>query len=336
MTPMKRKIAEWLQVLWYKDLYVSGWMMPWSMIYVDIIRFRRFLYNIGIFKRSKLPVPVIIVGNITVGGTGKTPLVIHLVQLLKDNGYNPGVISRGYSGEANQTPQTVTAESDTALVGDEAVLLAKRCACPVVVGVKRVEAAKHLLANHYCDVIISDDGLQHYALRRDIEIVVIDGDRRFGNGYCLPSGPLREPQTRIEEVDFVVVNGGKQLQEGEFAMQCQGQTWVNLLSGEQQPASYFQRSACHALAAIGNPNRFFAQIKAAGIETQNHPFPDHYVFTADDLQFNDDKPLLMTEKDAVKCVKFAQANFWYLPVTAQLPAAFSQQLLTLLKQKSHG
>jgi tetraacyldisaccharide 4'-kinase len=185
-------------------------------------------------------------------------------------------------------------------------------------------------------VIISDDGLQHYALRRDIEIVVIDGDRRFGNGYCLPSGPLREPQTRIEEVDFVVVNGGKQLQEGEFAMQCQGQTWVNLLSGEQQPASYFQRSACHALAAIGNPNRFFAQIKAAGIETQNHPFPDHYVFTADDLQFNDNQPLLMTEKDAVKCVKFAQANFWYLPVTAQLPAAFSQQLLTLLKQKSHG
>lgn len=336
MTPLKRKIAEWLQVLWYKDLYVSGWMMPWSMIYLDIVRFRRFLYNIGIFKRTKLPVPVIIVGNITVGGTGKTPLVIHLVQWLKDNGYKPGVISRGYSGESNQAPQTVTAESDTALVGDEAVLLAKRCACPVVVAVKRVEAAKHLLAHHDCDVIISDDGLQHYALRRDIEIVVIDGDRRFGNGYCLPSGPLREPQTRIQEVDFVVVNGGKELQQGEFAMQCQGQTWVNLLTAEQQPASYFQRTACHAIAAIGNPNRFFAQIKAAGIDAQNHPFPDHYVFTADDLQFNAGQPLLMTEKDAVKCVKFAQANFWYLPVTAQLPAAFSQQLLNLLKQKSHG
>ncbi|MDD1620109.1 MAG: tetraacyldisaccharide 4'-kinase [Methylococcaceae bacterium] len=333
---MKKSLARWVEDAWYKEMYISAWFMPLSMIYVDAIRFRRYLYRIGVKKKTKLPVPVIIVGNITVGGTGKTPLVIWMVELLRQHGYKPGVISRGYAGTASKTPQAVTADSDPSLVGDEAVVLAKRCDCPVVVGADRVAAARQLLASNVCDVIISDDGLQHYALQRDIEIVVIDGERRFGNGYCLPVGPLREPPERIKQVDLVVVNGGGELLEGQFAMSCQGDQLVNLLSGERKGLSDFKGIACHAVAAIGNPSRFFAQLAAAGFQCDTHVFPDHHAFTADDLRFKHDKPVIMTEKDAVKCRAFAQANHWYLPVSAELAEAFSQQLLTLLKDKSHG
>lgn len=333
---MKKRMAGWLETLWYKDLYVSGWMMPVSMLYVDAIRLRRLLYKIGIYKSTKLPVPVVIVGNITVGGTGKTPLVIYLVELLKQQGLQPGIISRGYHGEANQTPVSVTAASDAALVGDEPVLLAQRCACPVVVAVDRVAAGQFLLANFACDVLISDDGLQHYALKRDIEIAVIDGQRRFGNGYCLPAGPLREPPSRIHEVDFAVANGASELQDHEIDMQCQGLYWQNLLTGEQQHIAYFRGQTCHAVAAIGNPKRFFTQLEQAGVRITAHAFPDHHAYRSADLEFNDDKPLLMTEKDAVKCRAFAKANYWFLPISAQLPASFASEFLTLLKQKTHG
>lgn len=336
---MKNKLARWFVDAWYKEMYISSWFMPLSMLYVDVIRLRRFLYRIKLFKSYRLPVPVIIVGNITVGGTGKTPLVVWLVELLKQQGYQPGVISRGYGGKTEQDigPQPVTAASDTALVGDEAVLLARRCGCPVVVGRDRPAAARQLLATHPCNVIISDDGLQHYALQRDIEIVVIDGQRRFGNGYCLPVGPLREPPERIKKVDLVVVNGqGAELQEGEFAMHCQGQQWVNLANGEHKPLAEFKHQSCHAVAAIGNPARFFAQLAAAGIDCQTHALPDHHAYIASDIQFKDEKPVLMTEKDAVKCSAFAEAKHWYLPVDAELPEAFTQQLLKLLKEKNHG
>ncbi len=333
---MKNSLARWFEEHWYKEMYISAWFMPLSMFYVDAIRLRRFLYRIGVLKQSKLPVPVIIVGNITVGGTGKTPLVIRLVELLKQQGYKPGVISRGYAGKANQTPQAVSAESDTVLVGDEAVVLARRCDCPVAICADRLAAARLLLADQACDVIISDDGLQHYALQRDIEIVVIDGERRFGNGYCLPVGPLREPPERIKQVDLVVVNGGKDLHPDEFAMHCRGDELVNLLTGERKPLAEFQSVACHALAGIGNPGRFFKQLTLAGIDCTTHAFTDHYAFTAADLKFKDDKPLIMTEKDAVKCRRFAAAGHWYLPVDAELPEAFFQQFLKLLKTKIHG
>lgn len=333
---MKNSLARWFEDHWYKEMYISAMFMPLSMLYVDVIRLRRFLYQIGIFKQTKLPVPVIIVGNITVGGTGKTPLVISLVELLKQQGYKPGVISRGYAGKANQSAQIVSADSDAALVGDEAVLLAKRCDCPAAICADRVSAARLLLDNQSCDVIISDDGLQHYALQRDIEIVVIDGERRFGNGYCLPVGPLREPPERIKQVDLVVVNGGNGLQQNEFAMHCRGEELINLLNGERKPIAEFKPIACHALAAIGNPGRFFKQLALAGIDCTPHAFTDHYAFTAADLNFKDGKPVLMTEKDAVKCHSFAEAKHWYLPVNAELPEAFFQQLLTLLKQKIHG
>lgn len=333
---MKKQFSLWLQDAWYTEMYLSSWMMPLSMLYLDAIRLRRFLYRLGILKSTRLPVPVIIVGNITVGGTGKTPLVIWLAQFLRQQGYKPGVISRGYAGTENAEPQPVGLDSNPAQVGDEAILLAQHCGCPVVVGRNRAQAGRQLLANQFCDVLISDDGLQHYALKRDIEVVVIDGQRRFGNGYCLPVGPLREPQERIKQVDFVVVNGGDELLENEFAMRCHGQQLVNLVTGETKPLAEFKSIACHAVAAIGNPKRFFNQLAKAGINCQNHALPDHHAFTAADLQFNDQQPLLMTEKDAVKCRRFAQANHWYLPIEAELPQAFSQQLLSLLKTKTHG
>ncbi len=333
---MKAKLARWIEDAWYKEMYISAWFMPLSMFYIDAIRLRRWLYRVDIFKKTRLPVPVIIVGNLTVGGTGKTPLVVWTAEFLRQHGYQPGVISRGYAGETNLAPQIVTSSSDAGQVGDEALLLAKRCDCPVVVNRDRPATARHLLANFSCNVIISDDGLQHYALERDIEIVVIDGQRRFGNGYCLPVGPLREPPERMKQVDLVVVNGGNDLLPGEIPMQCHGEVLVNLQSGERQPLSSLLGQVCRAIAGIGNPQRFFRQLADAGLSCETMAFPDHHAFTTDDLQFKDSKPLVMTEKDAVKCAAFAQPNYWYLPISAELPAAFSQQLLKLLKEKSHG
>lgn len=333
---MKAKIARWLEDTWYREMYISAWLMPWSMLYVDAVKLRRWLYRVGMLKKHRLPVPVIIVGNLTVGGTGKTPLVIWLSEFLRQQGYQPGVISRGYAGEANEAPQIVTADSKPQQVGDEALLLAQRCLCPVVIHPDRPAAARHLLANFPCNIIISDDGLQHYALARDIEIVVIDGLRRFGNGYCLPVGPLREPPERVKQVDLVVVNDGSELLEGELPMHCQGDVLVNLQTGENKPLADFIGVDCRAIAGIGNPQRFFRQLAAAGLNCDVVAFPDHYAFTSDDLKPNDHRPLLMTEKDAVKCRRFAQANHWYLPVSAVLTASFSTQLLQLLKDKSHG
>lgn len=333
---MNKSLSRWFADAWYKEMYISAWFMPLSMLYVDAVRLRRFCYRIGLRKSERLPVPVIIVGNITVGGAGKTPLVAWLAKLLKQQGYKPGVISRGYGGGENRLPQAVAPDSDPALVGDEAVLLAGRCGCPVFVGADRPAAGRQLLASHDCDVLISDDGLQHYALQRDIEICVIDGQRRFGNGYCLPVGPLREPPERVKQVDLVVVNGGNELLPGEFAMQCRGGTLINLVNGASKPLAEFKSVACRAVAAIGNPSRFFALLESAGVLLDAHAFPDHHPFTAEDLKFKDGKPLLMTEKDAVKCRRFAQDNFWYLPIDAELPADFSQQLLSLLKNKTHG
>jgi tetraacyldisaccharide 4'-kinase len=333
---MKAALIRWLEDHWYKEMYISAWLMPLSMLYLDAIRFRRFLYKVGFKKIHRLPVPVIVVGNITVGGTGKTPLVIWLVDLLKQQGYNPGVISRGYAGNAEDGLHVVRPESDATKLGDEPVLIARRAACPVMVGADRPAAARKLLAEFDCDIIISDDGLQHHALQRDIEIVVIDGERRFGNGYCLPVGPLREPPERVKSVDLVVVNTPKELLEGEYAMQCQGDYLINLLSGKRQPLSALAGKACHAIAGIGNPKRFFDQLGKAGLVCQNHAFPDHHAFTAADLHFKDSLPLIMTEKDAVKCAGFALTDAWYLPIAAALPDTFAAQFLTLLKDKTHG
>jgi tetraacyldisaccharide 4'-kinase len=330
---MKKLIAKFLNEAWYKDHFIGTFLMPFSFIFMDVVKLRRWLYKKGFKPVEKLPVPVIIVGNITLGGTGKTPLVIYLVGQLQRAGFKPGVISRGYGGQAEAWPQMVSVNSNVQQIGDEPLLIAQQAVCPVAVGSIRADAAKLLLDNAECDVIISDDGLQHYALHRDIEIVVIDGMRRFGNNFCLPSGPLREPQERIHEVDFVICNGGEP-EENEILMQLQGKYAVNLQTQERKPLFEFKAMQCHALAGIGNPQRFFDLLTQSGLDAcQMHAFPDHYAYTARDLQFKDAQAVLMTEKDAVKCRDFATEQYWSVPVEATLDNSFIEHLMTLLRTK---
>jgi tetraacyldisaccharide 4'-kinase len=331
---MNKTLVRWVQDVWYKDAFLGMLLVPFSYLFVDVVRIRRFLYRKNVLTTHTLPVPVIIIGNITVGGTGKTPLAVWLVELLKNADYRPGIISRGYGGKLGSEPQPVTENSDVNSVGDEALLMAKQAQCPVVVGVSRVAAAKKLLAEFDCNVVLSDDGLQHYALNRDIEIVVIDGERRFGNGYCLPAGPLREPVERINSVDFVVVNGNK-YEDDEFEMQLVGDTLINLMTREQKLLHNFKGIKCHALAGIGNPGRFFKLLETAGLLCKTHSFPDHFQYQPEDINFGDDKPVLMTEKDAVKCTQFAGNQHWYLPVKSSPDPAFGQQFLDLLTSKNH-
>ncbi len=326
---MKKTLARWVVDIWYKDAFLGILLLPFAYIFSDVVRFRRYLYRHGILKSHTLPVPVIVVGNITVGGTGKTPLIIWLADLLTKSGYKPGIISRGYGGQSETWPQIVTENSDVSKVGDEALLIAKQTQLPVVVSPSRVDAAKKLLSKFDCNIVLSDDGLQHYKLNRDIEIAVVDGERRFGNGYCLPAGPLREPIARLSSVDFVVVNGNK-YEDNEFSMQLVGNTAINLSTGELKPLQAFRGIACHALAGIGNPDRFFKLLESIGLTCTTHSLPDHHPFTHNDIEFGDHKPVLMTEKDAVKCTGFARENHWYVPVKAVPEPAFGQQLLDLL------
>ena len=330
---MKKTLARWATDIWYKDPFIGVWLMPLGFLFSDAVKFRKFLYRLGVLKAHTLPVPVIVVGNITVGGTGKTPLIIWLAGFLNASGFKPGIISRGYGGQAVSWPQRVTADSDAKEVGDEALLIAQQTGCPMAVGPLRVEAAKLLLLQTDCDVILSDDGLQHYALNRDIECAVIDGERRFGNGYCLPAGPLREPIERLNSVDFVIVTGEKS-EDREFPMQLVGDTAINLATGEQKPLAEFNGVDCHALAGIGNPERFFKLLAAAGLTCTPKSFPDHYPFQRQDIEFADNKPVLMTEKDAVKCTAFAGKRHWYLPVKAVPDPVFAEQLLNLLREKT--
>lgn len=277
--------------------------------------------------------PVVIVGNISVGGSGKTPLVAYLVKLLQKHGYRPGIVSRGYGGQATGWPLAVSARSDPALVGDEPVLLARRCACPVVVAPDRVKAARQLLERYHCDIVVSDDGLQHYRLQRDIEIAVVDGVRRFGNGFCLPAGPLREMPERLRSVDFVVVNGAAT--GAETAMTLSGANAVNLGNpAKTRQLAEFAAMPVHAVAAIADPGRFFKSLRRYGIKCIEHPFPDHHHFTAGELDFPADAPILMTEKDAVKCIPFTHigARAWYVPVDAELTAEFEARFVACLSQ----
>ena len=319
----------WLDRYGYSLNLVAVLLWPFSLLFGVVARTRRWLYRQGLLRDEAVEVPVIVVGNITVGGTGKTPLVIRLVELLREAGYQPGVVSRGYGGQSTQWPRHVTVDSDPRQVGDESVLLARRCRCPVVVDPDRVAAARALLATYDCNVILSDDGLQHYRLRRDLEIAVVDGFRRLGNLACLPAGPLREPPSRLREVDFVVGNGVAR--GGEYIMSLQGDTALNLADPWVSSAlAGFRRGTVHAVAGIGDPRRFFDHLRHARLRIIEHPFPDHHLFRPEDLQFRPDLPLLMTEKDAVKCRSFALEEGWYVPVDAQLDPEFEEQLLKRL------
>ncbi|MGZ5075000.1 MAG: tetraacyldisaccharide 4'-kinase [Methylobacter sp.] len=329
---MKKNVSRWLLDVWYKDPFIGAWLMPLGFVFSDFVKVRKFLYRIGVLKKHTLPVPVIVIGNITVGGTGKTPLIIWLAGLLKAEGFKPGIISRGYGGQAESWPQWVDANSSAEQVGDEAMLIAKQTGCPMAVGPLRVDVGRLLLEKSDCDVILSDDGLQHYALSRDIEIAVVDGERRFGNGYCLPAGPLREPIDRLQSVDFIVVNGEKS-EDNEFSMQISGNMAVNLANGQQKPLREFTATGCHALAGIGNPDRFFKLLESAGLNCKTHSFPDHYKFQSGDISFPGSEPVLMTEKDAVKCMAFASDRHWYIPVKAIPETGLAERLLALLRGK---
>ncbi len=325
-----------LEWLWYRSRMAALPLVPLSWLFQGVAALRRVAYRKAFLASHRIPRPVVVVGNLTVGGSGKTPLVIWLASQLLAAGYWPGIVSRGYGGKASRWPQQVRPDSDTAVVGDEAVLIARRTGCPMAVGPDRVEACRALLKYHDCDVIISDDGLQHYAMQRDVEIVVVDGVRRFGNGFCLPAGPLREPPSRLKTVDMVVLNGGFP-RPGEVLMQLEGNTLCNLMEPTRcKPLSSLYGKRVHAVAGIGNPARFFARLREAGIQVQEHPFPDHHRFTQKDLLFEDEDPVVMTEKDAVKCQPFATPNHWYLPVTAQLEENATLHLLQLLKRKIDG
>lgn len=320
----------WLNRRWYGSPGILLLLWPLEILFRLLIIQRRFFYSIGLFSSWRAPVPVIVVGNVVVGGVGKTPLVIALVEYLKSQGYRPGVVSRGYGGKPQLGLQTVSADSLASEVGDEPLLIASRTGCPCVVGSNRANAVRKLLAESVCDLVISDDGLQHYSLERDLELVVVDKHRQYGNGHCLPVGPLREPLSRLSSVDFIISNGGSEY----HSIKIVPAQWINLLTGEQLdklPASAGGRTD-HAVCGIGNPQGFYSTLSDLGLDYQIHSFADHHLFHLEDFDFARGGRLLMTEKDAVKCRDFATGNMWYLSVDAVVSAAMYADLSARLNE----
>lgn len=323
-----------IEASWQRRHPLNYLLLPLSGLFCAVVAIRRRLYRWGWLKSQRIDCPVIIVGNITVGGTGKTPLIIWLAQKLTEWGYKPGIITRGYGGKSQVWPSEVTTDATPQQVGDEAILLKRHGECPVFAGPQRPLVAQQLLSNHPCDVILSDDGMQHYALQRDLEIAVVDGERRFGNGYCLPAGPLRETRKRLQQVDLVIINGNPG--EGEHGMSVVGDMACPVAGGACKPLADFVPTSVDAVAGIGHPERFFSMLESAGLTVDRHPFADHHRFTADDLAPFEQKTVLMTEKDAVKCEQFAQSNHWYVPATASVATAFEHQLKTKVKRLLDG
>ncbi|MEW8624208.1 MAG: tetraacyldisaccharide 4'-kinase [Candidatus Thiodiazotropha sp.] len=323
-----------IEASWQRRQPLSYLLLPLSVLFCAVVALRRVLYRWGWLKSHRVGCPVIIVGNITVGGTGKTPLIIWLAQKLTEWGYRPGIITRGYGGQSASWPCEVTADSTPQQVGDEAILLKRHAECPVFAGPERPLVIEKLLSIYPCNVILSDDGLQHYALQRDLEIAVVDGKRRFGNGFCLPAGPLRETRKRLQQVDLVIVNG--RVEEGEHGMSVIGDSACPLVGGACKPLTDFASTPVDAIAGIGHPERFFSMLESTGLRIDRHPFADHHSFTLDDLAPFNQKTVLMTEKDAVKCEQFAQSNHWYVPATARVAMAFEQQLKTKVKRLLDG
>jgi tetraacyldisaccharide 4'-kinase len=343
----------WLESEWERRGGGALIFLPLAALYGAAVAVRRFLYRRRVLPAWRADVPVIVVGNITAGGTGKTPLVLALVDILRRHGWNPGVVARGYGrvppreqdprGVVRVLPDVATPEH----FGDEPVLIARRSQVPVYISPDRPAAARELLADHpEVNVIVSDDGLQHYALARDIEIAVVDGDRRFGNGLLLPSGPLREPTSRLHAVDAVVMNGdGAPVADGRphFAMRLGDERFVALSQGRQMTPGEFALFArgqrVVAVAGIGNPPRFFEHLAELGIAARTIAFPDHHAFQPAELRLPDAQVIVMTEKDAVKCGAFADARMWLMRVEARLPDAFADFVLTRLarvRRSAHG
>lgn len=318
LIPMKS-----IDAYWYSHNIFAWLLIPVSWIYCLISILRRFLYLKGFLKSRKLEIPIIIVGNISVGGTGKTPLLIAICKLLKEQGIKPCVVSRGYGG--NFSGEKIISREDTPeSVGDEPFMLARQTHCPVAVGRNRTEAAQLLIDKHSCNIILSDDGLQHYRMQRDIEIAVIDVNRKFGNGFCLPAGPLREPVSRLATTDMIVYHGNV-AEDYRFSLEFNDA--INLVSQESRSIESFNTSSVHAVAGIGHPQRFFNQLRQTGLTIVEHAFPDHHSYNESDINFGDGKPVLMTEKDAVKCANFKQSNCWCITVEAKLSEPLEKDIL---------
>ncbi len=303
---------------------VNFTLVPFSAVFFILSCIRLWLYKFKILKVNDSSLPVIVVGNITVGGTGKTPIVISIVNYLKSQNKKVGVVSRGYSGRYSQESIEVTLSSDPMQCGDEPLLIKQQTEVPVAVAKKRTKAIEYLIKKYALDVIVSDDGLQHYSMGRDIEIAVIDGHTRLGNGLFLPAGPLREAKSRLKSVDFIINNGSSL--EGEVSSEIEPQEYINLLTKEVKGLDYFKDKKCYAVAGIGKPDNFFSTLKSNGVKLITKPFPDHYAFVEKDLIFNENHPIIMTSKDCVKCNQFATDQMWYLSVRAKINSNFYQQL----------
>ncbi len=332
---MKRSADSWVQNIWYGGSSLRWLLLPFSWIYSAVIACRRHLYAAGLFRSVRVSVPVIIVGNITAGGTGKTPLTIWLALKLSERGYKPGIICRGYRGMVGPNPVEATSDRDPAVVGDEAVMIANRSECPVVVHPDRVAAAR-LAIQLGANVIVSDDGLQHYRLGRNVEIAVVDGARGFGNGKLLPAGPLREPVSRLGTVDQVLVQ--HETEGSSNPLHCSAErppvefrlaasAVVSLDHAASRNIADFSGTRAHAIAGIGNPERFFRLLEASGIDVIRHALPDHADITPQDLEFDDDLDVLMTEKDAVKCRRIDTSNCWYVAVDVAIADSDSADLM---------
>jgi tetraacyldisaccharide 4'-kinase len=323
--------------IWYGRHPLGLVLAPLSWLYCLVVQLRRLGYRKGWIASRRLPVPVVVVGNLTVGGTGKTPAVLKLAELLRARGWNPGIITRGYGGRGGHgsvVPRRVPPDGEPADFGDEPVLLARRSGCPVVAGPDRVAAGALALTGGDLDILLADDGLQHYRLARDIEIAVVDGARGLGNGRCLPAGPLREPRGRLDTVDLVLTNGGDP--GGGYGMRLIPGAAVHLREpAVSRPIADFIGRPVFAVAAIGNPERFFAMLRGLGLEVEGRAYPDHYSFAPSDLEAWPLGPVLMTEKDAVKCTRFAGEDHWFLPVQAELDTAFVEAFFRKLEAPTH-
>lgn len=318
-----------LEQAWYRSSWWCWLLLPLSWLFAVVAATRRYAYQQGWLRSEALPVPVVVVGNISVGGTGKTPFTLWLCHWLQQQGYRPGIISRGY-GARITAPVLVSPDHTAAEVGDEPLLLARQSGCPVVVCPDRLAAGRALLAAQRCDLIISDDGLQHYRLQRSFEVVLIDGQRGLGNGLLLPAGPLREPVSRLNSADLVIANSGTHpLAKGKMSLKVQAVRPLLVDDGHAAvvlPAA----SPVHLLAAIGNPERFAITVQQAGYSIAERFFyPDHHAFTEQEL-LSLPTPLLMTAKDAVKCQAFAKPGWFYLEVEAELDGESQQQLAAWL------
>lgn len=338
---MRKRLYQWIQRVWYDGSRAYWMLLPLSGIYWVLITLRRLLYRSGLLKSEEIAAPVIVVGNITAGGTGKTPAALWIAQALKERGFTPGIVSRGYGGSKSSSPMRVDAASDPGVVGDEPVLLARRSGCQVAVAARRAHGAA-MLVEDGADLIIADDGLQHPNLPRCYEICVIDGARWLGNRFLLPAGPLRETTARLNDVDQILVNGklrepGKTANEQnaiEFDLVASNVCRLN--GSVTRPIERFAGSTVHGVAAIGNPQRFFDMLRSYEIQVIEHEYPDHARVDIAELSFNDEFDVVMTEKDAVKLGARVSDRFWYVPVELRMDPALAGPLLAQVESRMRG